>query len=200
NPEVGRFLNSDVVLCQQGIVQSTNMYSYCLNNPVQNVDYSGEFAITAAFVSSLAIFVVILMAIAVLYYAGVLDMPSASDVLSKLIIGYQNIKDLLEIAKKQLKIYLLSLVLTFALGKHDHHIVAQYDFRAIIGRYVLRISNIGINSQQNRVMVRTALHQVLHTNTYHALVTVFVTMAYLIGKGEAVSKTLQAFKLILGGF
>jgi RHS repeat-associated protein len=41
NPEVGRFINSDGLLGQQGNILSTNMYAYCANNPVMLIDESG---------------------------------------------------------------------------------------------------------------------------------------------------------------
>jgi RHS repeat-associated protein len=38
----GRFLNSDGLLGEFGSILSTNMYAYCVNNPVMNFDPSGE--------------------------------------------------------------------------------------------------------------------------------------------------------------
>jgi RHS repeat-associated protein len=41
NPQNGRFISSDGLLGQQGDILSTNMYAYCENNPVMNIDPSG---------------------------------------------------------------------------------------------------------------------------------------------------------------
>ena len=41
NPEVGRFINSDGLLGQQGDILSSNMYAYGVNNPIMNIDPSG---------------------------------------------------------------------------------------------------------------------------------------------------------------
>jgi RHS repeat-associated protein len=41
NPAIGRFLNSDGILGQTGNVLSTNMYAYCVNNPVMYSDITG---------------------------------------------------------------------------------------------------------------------------------------------------------------
>jgi RHS repeat-associated protein len=43
NPEIGRFINADGMLGDLGDIQSTNMYSYCANNPVNRSDESGYF-------------------------------------------------------------------------------------------------------------------------------------------------------------
>ena len=46
NPETGRFINADgYVSTGQGVLEK-NMYAYCLNNPVNMFDPSGEIAIT----------------------------------------------------------------------------------------------------------------------------------------------------------
>lgn len=44
SPIIGRFLNSDGLLGQMGDTQSTNMYAYCGNNPVNFIDPFGNIA------------------------------------------------------------------------------------------------------------------------------------------------------------
>ena len=41
NPEWGRFLNSDVYVNANGDLVGFNMFAYCSNNPVMNIDCSG---------------------------------------------------------------------------------------------------------------------------------------------------------------
>ncbi len=44
DPEVGRWINEDVMLKTPGIsVLSTNMFAYCENNPVMRSDSSGQW-------------------------------------------------------------------------------------------------------------------------------------------------------------
>ena len=43
DPITGRFLNADDTQCIQSEVLSSNLYTYCLNNPISYVDYSGKF-------------------------------------------------------------------------------------------------------------------------------------------------------------
>ena len=50
NPEIGRWINADSLL-SQGSVLGNNMFAYCLNNPVNMADTTGElpfFLVTAA--------------------------------------------------------------------------------------------------------------------------------------------------------
>ena len=44
NPEVGRFINADGLLGQQGNIASSNMFIYCLNNPIMLSDSQGDIA------------------------------------------------------------------------------------------------------------------------------------------------------------
>ena len=52
NPEIGRFINADsLVSTGQGIL-GYNMFAYCLNNPVNALDDSGHFAISAVLIGA----------------------------------------------------------------------------------------------------------------------------------------------------
>lgn len=61
NPEWGRFLNADSILdTQQGLI-GTNMYAYCANNPVNNIDSDGQFFIS---ITTLIVAVIVVAIIA----------------------------------------------------------------------------------------------------------------------------------------
>ena len=50
NPAYGRFLNvddTDILEASQGTTHGANLFAYCNNNPVMNVDCYGDFAISA---------------------------------------------------------------------------------------------------------------------------------------------------------
>ena len=54
NPEVGRFLNADDIdyLGINGELTSNNLFTYCINNPVNHDDSHGTFVITSAFLGA----------------------------------------------------------------------------------------------------------------------------------------------------
>ncbi len=64
NPEIARFINADGIIGEAGQVLSSNMYAYCMNNPIMNVDSNGYMAtwLKLAFV---AVAVVAVTAVAV---------------------------------------------------------------------------------------------------------------------------------------
>jgi RHS repeat-associated protein len=59
NPQSGFFISSDGLLGETGDIQSTNMYVYCVNNPVTNVDVHGYFP-TEALITLINIAIIII--------------------------------------------------------------------------------------------------------------------------------------------
>jgi ribosome-associated translation inhibitor RaiA len=60
-----------------------------------------------------------------------------------------------------------------------HHIVAKNDYRAIASRAVIALYGIGIDSDENTILLRTEVHKVLHTPVYHAWVTLNICTPYV---------------------
>jgi len=60
-------------------------------------------------------------------------------------------------------------------------------------------ANIGVNDPRNLVMVRKPIHWVLHTNEYHAAVTVTLWAAYAIDGKDGVENALAAIKFLIEG-
>jgi RHS repeat-associated protein len=55
NPEWGRFINADEYIGEVGTLLSSNMFAYCLNNPVNLYDPSGSwFALTFPLIGTIA--------------------------------------------------------------------------------------------------------------------------------------------------
>ncbi len=61
NPEIGRFINADGIeyLGANEDILSYNLYAYCSNNPVMNVDPSGKIALALFLVGGFAIYAAI---------------------------------------------------------------------------------------------------------------------------------------------
>jgi len=140
---------------------------------------------------------VAVVSVGVLFATGVIDIPKLPELPS---LG--NVRKKVKEYRRDLTIILSTLVITNVskMNQFDnHHIVAQNDPRAGISRMFLRMSNIGVNDPENLVYVRKPMHWVMHTNEYHAAVTIALGAAYSIDGERGVRNTLATIKSIIAG-
>lgn len=203
NPQIGRFISADGLVGEKGNLLTQNMYAYAGNNPVMNVDPNGYEITIGAILTAVSI---VVLTTVLIYYISVMTSDSALTMNGPTLNDINTkIKDTTSKIRNQLamlSIMLAGLVISnlSSLGKRDlHHIVAKRDFRAYFSREVLNKANIGINDTKNTVYVSRPLHWVMHTNEYHAIVTVTLWAAYSVNGEEGVIDALRGMKEIIEG-
>ena len=97
DPETGRFINADTLIVAGDYLQGTNMYAYCLNNPVMYVDPTGCEAADAL---SIALSAILGAAIygSVMYY----DLGMSIDEIKTLAYETGDLDDLIYVVKVML--------------------------------------------------------------------------------------------------
>ena len=171
NPELGRFISADCYINEPGSsVLSNNLYTYCLNNPVNYTDpygYSVTVAIGLGATAVIGAFVLSLLTMTTI--EGYCD-----DIASYL-------EDVVQDIGRVYEEYVVDLALAIALAvtkandktyrhpTNDHHIVAKAASRAQIARdiYNHTFGTGQLNNSRNIVTIRTSIHVVLHTNLYY---------------------------------
>lgn len=217
NPSYGRFINTDAidVFSETNVsVLQANLFAYCNNNPVMNVDFSGEFVSEAALASiALALklfelFFIFLVCILVFYIVkSIVDTAPIPDFYNP----FQKLREILNQIGPD--IMNLTLSATAALAKlsdvliedpNRHHIVARNAASAYPARLILRFVNIGIDSECNIVKLSATFHRILHTKMYYEAVNTLVVSAYYFvdssNKKDNVEKMLKSIGEILKSF
>ena len=173
SPDLMRFISQDdpVLSNDQGEPLGSNLYVYCLNNPVMNSDPNGHFTIVLAGVA-ITLGQAIAIAVLGLFIVAYLTNPDFRNAINQLFSYLVNgmidganyilnvISENVATAKNARKYF----------GNELHHIVAQNDSRAILSQKILKRSNIGINSNYNTVLIKKTLHKHIHTSSYHVAV------------------------------
>ncbi len=77
--------------------------------------------------------------------------------------------------------------------------MAKRDLRALPARFVLDKCDIGINSDENIVDVKTGYHRVLHTNLYYGILNATILAGYIFEGDSGVHDVLKYYKYVLGG-
>ena len=215
--EVGRFINPDGYNSTgQGII-GTNMFAYCLNNPAIFSDDAG----TIAFIDDL-IFLGGVVCCTLIFGAAIA--PVAWDpavAVTDYIVGavneqlevfgdiYDNVSGVITEYISQREQISNAITDSFEKTKvreynhttEVHHIVAKSSPYASQARDILNTLGISINSEHNKVEIKTGLHRRLHTHLYYGMVNAVIISAYKNGEGsfyEQRDRVLGALRSLKG--
>ena len=177
DPAICRFINADG-LFTDGFVGS-NLFAYCVNDPVNTVDPTGNFAITATV--ALITFGIALVATA--FAVGISSSPGFQEAVEGLC---ESVGDIAEQIKEKLTNSFAKIKKppNYRSNKEVHHIVAQRAPGAAPAQKILADLEIGIDEPVNKVSISTCLHRRLHTKLYYELVNVVIAGAYNSAGGD----------------
>ena len=176
------FINADG-LFTDGFVGS-NLFAYCVNDPVNTVDPTGNFAITATV--ALITFGVALVATALA--VGISSSPGFQGAVEGLC---ESVGDIAEQIKEKLTNSFAKIKKppNYRKDTEVHHIVAQRATGADRTRKILDELKIGIDEPINTVSINTCLHRRLHTKLYYELVDAIIVSAYNSAGGDREQQT-----------
>ena len=217
DPEVGRFINPDGYNSTgQGII-GTNMFAYCLNNPAIFSDDAG----TIAFIDDL-IFLGGVVCCTLIFGAAIAPVAwDAAVAVTDYIVGavneqlevfgdiYDNVSGVITEYISQREQISNAITDSFEKTKvreynhttEVHHIVAKSSPYASQARDILNTLGISINSEHNKVEIKTGLHRRLHTHLYYGMVNAVIISAYKNGEGsfyEQRDRVLGALRSLKG--
>lgn len=189
DPEIGRFINADeYIKTPTDSLLSTNMFAYCENNPVNKIDPTGNFALTATLggVALWKIGVALIGTVATIVVANRIAKNMSTFPITT--IQKTEVKPKAEVIDKA-----MDIVVPKPRRDPVHHIVAKADPRAAESRQILR--DIGIEpviDPRNLVILPQSYHASLHTTAYHNYVT--ERLRAVSGDKEGVEATLASLK------
>ena len=198
-PTIGRFLNADdtAFLGASGTLLSWNLFGYCENEPISNIDETGMFAISIG-ISWFTVQIISLLVAVVVTFA-LLSNPDVQRAITDLAdaIG-RGVKsvctsfvDAIDVAFSKAK------TKAYDSRRERHHIVAKgaSNSYAVNSRRLLQKAGIGINSSENLVAIKYNLHRVLHTKAYYMAVDSLMQKAN--GKYSSTVAVLNFIKKVL---
>ena len=179
DPVVGRFLNADEIMntmMNDSANVMIDLYSYCLNNPINFIDPNGTsatLAIAGVTISVGTAIVLLITGVFIIKYIFDRDFRNGvnsfiTSVLTGAIYGIRYLSnvlsDIIEAARKARNYR----------GYEDHHIVAQNDSRAYYTKTLIEKYGVHTYDTWNIVSIRTTFHRHLHTNAYFAAVDMII--------------------------
>ncbi len=207
NPLYGRFLNMDdtsILEKTSGTVHGANLFAYCNNNPVTNVDYTGYEAlvlagtvatITNIVLTALKIIIVVLIIVLIIAVVNVV-WSYVSELINEVITDVQHklgidVPETLEGQMERAKVKANERGRSNKTNRH--HIVARIDWRAEISREIIYGAGIGINSEANIATMNREAHWYIHTTLYHVSVETYLKKA----RDTSKDKTIQDANIYL---
>ena len=103
NPEVGRFINADGLLGENGNIKSSNMFMYANNNPIMFVDTTGEWALLAILAATNPIALVVVAVVLVVLVVVAVESGVADAVIDTIDDVSNTIENQIEAVKTQVK-------------------------------------------------------------------------------------------------
>lgn len=213
NPAYGRFLNADttdILETTKGTIHGANLFAYCNNNPVMNVDYNGMYTIAGIITG----FVMLFCALYYLYMffatfivalqtitSQPVNVPNIWSIFENL-INFSKSRDILLVS---LYISLVSAVERgFSCKTNDHHIIARISPQAALARYYYLDVGGDIDDVRNKVTINQVFHWFLHTKLYYMAVNALIFNSYYLtgnlSKQASVYNTLAAIKKTIAFF
>ena len=177
DPAICRFINADG-LFTDGFI-GANLFAYCVNDPVNTVDPTGNFAITA----TVALITFGIALVATVFAVGISSSPGFQGAVEDLC---ESVGDIAEQIKEKLTNSFAKIKKPPNYRRNDevHHIVAQRATGAAPAQKILADLEIGIDEPVNKVSINTCLHRRLHTKLYYELVNVVIVGAYNSASGD----------------
>ena len=214
NPEVGRFISSDVLLSTGQGVLGHNAYAYCLNNPVNMSDGCGCMAelvmpnnmlagagcwSLSSLFGIIGVGTVACATVAVVSTATETAVPAnpAIDIDSTWEWCKEKAKRILETIDQKIKE--AQPMPKYRSNGELHHIVAKRAPQAAPAREVLESVGIKTSDPLNLILLRTEAHRRLHTQVYYNWVNSVLIAANVGESFEQRQANVQWALRVLGG-
>ncbi len=200
DPEIGRFINPDdtAFLGANGKIVDYNLFSYCGNNPVNNIDLCGNYYAEATLLCVLKAVLATIITVAVAYVVYVFGKRYSKTIVSA-------IKNAINTELNGLRRTILLLFeLTNAVAKYHslkpyeyHHIVPRsnisWSTKAQEVRKIYINAGYSINNSMNIIILKTGIHRKLNSHVYYnVLYGVFSICCY---SGQ--SKTEKKYGVVM---
>ena len=194
-----RFISSDELLLEtiwslNGFAE--NVFAYCYNNAVNNIDPDGHFTVAFVYGTAIAaasVSALLLASVLNTYYSNQSIRNTIDYAVAKYVDGVID-------GTKQFAIALTKIVKKTKVsrkykGTERHHIVAKRASRARPAQNVLRALGISFDCKYNLVDINKSLHKHVHTNLYYDSVNTIIVTA--TSKGNKKSKTWTVYACLM---